>query len=478
MQAIRSWSAVAAAALLLAACGGGGEDDPPSERATLLVSQLGGQALTKDIDAGTTASGLIALAGPAKCNVDVRYIMYVTQDPAGQPATATAGVLVPSGTDAKCSGNRPVVLYGHGTTFTRTKNMAQVSDTDPDPNVDNSDNEAKLVMAMFAAQGYIVVAPNFLGYDRSSLTWHPYLNAETSAKDMVDGLRAAKAMLQKESATKASNVLFITGYSQGGHVAMATHRAIERDYANEFTVAASGPMSGPHDLATMVGVMTSDPTNGHVVAGGTLFTPMLLTSYQKSYGGIYGKPADAYQAAYAASAETLFPTDTPIPMLISQGKLPADPTFTRLFGEGGLLTESFRAAYPGSNFEAAAKRNTLLGWTPKHPVALCYGANDPTVPGFNSANLAADFIGHGVPAQMVSVFNLETPAASVPAPVQPVFGGFQQKVQQVYAAAAATGGDAAGKLAVGQAYHGTLVPPFCTTLVRGFFDQVQASLAP
>jgi acetyl esterase/lipase len=31
----------------------------------------------------------------------------------------------------------------------------------------SSDSEAQLVLAMYAAQGYIVVAPNYLGYDRS-----------------------------------------------------------------------------------------------------------------------------------------------------------------------------------------------------------------------------------------------------------------------------------------------------------------------
>ena len=29
--------------------------------------------------------------------------------------------------------------------------------------------------AVFAAQGYIVVAPNYAGYDGSTLDYHPYL---------------------------------------------------------------------------------------------------------------------------------------------------------------------------------------------------------------------------------------------------------------------------------------------------------------
>ena len=104
------------------------------------------------------------------------------------------------------------------------------------------DSEAALVMAMYAAQGFIVVAPNYLGYDQSSLGYHPYLDAETQAIDMIDGLRSAKKYLAQSSAVKASDKLLVTGYSQGGHVAMATHKIIERDYDHQqnFAFSTSG----------------------------------------------------------------------------------------------------------------------------------------------------------------------------------------------------------------------------------------------
>ena len=34
-----------------------------------------------------------------------------------------------------------------------------------------------MIAAMYAAQGFIVVAPNYAGYDISTLGYHPYLNA-------------------------------------------------------------------------------------------------------------------------------------------------------------------------------------------------------------------------------------------------------------------------------------------------------------
>ena len=447
MKTIRSWAPLALASLLLAACGG--SDDESAGRGAVLSGQLLGKVTIAQIDAATTASGAQALTGTAKCDVELRYLLYMTRDPAGAPATASAGALVPSGADPACNGERPVLLYAHGTTFTQTKNMANVS----------SDSEASLLMAMFAAQGFIVVAPNYLGYDRSSLGYHPYLNAEAQAVDMIDGLRAAKAHLVAESATKPSAKLFISGYSQGGHVAMATHKVIERDHASEFTVTAAGPMSGPYNLSKQFDVVIGP---GPVAAGATLFTPLLVTSYQRSYGGIYTTLSDVYQAPFDSAGDRLFPTDTPIDQLIAQGKLPADPTFTKMFGPGGLVTDAFRAGYAASNFRKASQTNTLLGWTPKRPgtVALCGGAQDPTIFFFNATDMQADFVSRNF---LAPAWDLEN-RASLPAGTagDQIYGGFQ-------AQKATAGANAQAR------YHGTLVPPFCTALVRGLFQQVLAA---
>ncbi len=437
------------ATLALVACGGGSSgDDPPPARATL----VGGQDVTTltraQIDGGVAANGLSALVGAAQCDVKVSIVQYITRAPNDELATAATAIMAPSGTSAACSGEKPVVLYAHGTSTDIGKNMANPTD-----------GEAFLTAAFYAAQGMIVVAPNYLGYTGSSFqtgrSWHPYLIAEAQAVDMVDALRAAKTSLANAS-TKPSNRLFITGYSQGGHVAMATHKVIERDYASEFTVTASGPMSGPYNLVKFGDVVTA----GTINAGATIFVPMLITAFQYTYRNIYTTPTEVYQAPYAATAENLLPSAKSVTQLIGEGKLPADPTFTRLFGTGGLLTDSFRAGYQTSNYRRALQTNTLLDWTPRRPMALCFGAQDPTVFGFNSTDAQAFFATRGV---AVPAFDLES-RASLPAGAtgDVLFGGFQ-------AAKAAAGANALAQ------YHGTLVPPFCNALVRAYFQQVLAS---
>ncbi|MBB3194506.1 alpha/beta hydrolase family protein [Roseateles terrae] len=450
-----------AASVMLSACGGGSNsasDDAPPARGTVILGQLGGKATTTQIDAGTSSKNIQTLTGAAKCDVDVHYVYYMTRDPGGNPATASTAVLLPTGTNAACTGNRPVLLYAHGTTTTKSFNMAQVT----------TNTEASLVMAFYAAQGFIVVAPNYLGYDRSGLNYTPYLNAEASAVDMIDGLRAAKSYLSSSATTtQPSTKLLVAGYSQGGHVAMATQKVLERDYASEFTVTASGPMSGPYNLVGFGDTIVSP--SGQVNAGATLFLPLMMTSFQKAYGNIYSATTDVYQSPYAATAETLFPTDTPLTDLIAAGKLPNDGgTFTKLFGTGGLLTDTFRAGYATSNFRKALQTNTLLNWSPQHPVALCGGANDPTV--FYAVNTPVAKTALGA---RVTAFNLEDATSVGPT----VNGGFKQAQAAVSAAAAASAptDPTAGPRAVQAQYHGTLVPPFCNAVVRGYFQSVLAA---
>src|SRR6202000_700233 len=114
---------------------------------------------------------------------------------------------------------QPIVLYAHGTQTDRAFTMT-----------DLSNDEALALAALFASQGYIVVAPNYAGYDTSTLAYHPYLIAAQQSQDMIDALKAARTALPAvttgTTGTTDNGQLFIAGYSQGGYVAMATQRAM------------------------------------------------------------------------------------------------------------------------------------------------------------------------------------------------------------------------------------------------------------
>ncbi|MDB5939319.1 MAG: hypothetical protein JWP77_1683, partial [Polaromonas sp.] len=79
------------------------------------------------------------------------------------------------------------------------------------------------------------------------------------------------------------------------------------------------------------------------------------------------------------------------------------------------------------------------------------------------------------PAGLLTVLNVDSPAAGAADPYAAAKAGFAQAKAGTASAAVAAGATDGGASAVVQAYHGGLVPPFCNAAARGFFQQVTAS---
>ncbi len=472
-------------AAVLAACGGGNdvasgpviEPANPNARGTIVanpppvLAAFTAAEYNAALSASASGRNLLALSGAPKCGINFHYMEYNTIGGTNEPTNATGGIMVPTGSDAACTGARPVLLYAHGTTIEKGFNMASPATS-----------EAGLVAAMYAAQGFIVVAPNYAGYDASRLAYHPYLNADQQANDMVDALRAARKAFPNVGAN-ASDKLLISGYSQGGFVAMAAMKAMQEKYASEFKVTALGGMSGPYALTSTLQTVFA----GGVNLGATVFSPLIFTSWQKAYGNLYASPSDVYEAAYATGIESLLPSSTlNFTTVFTTGKLPTklfsggalqtqDPSLNALFAAGvgtpNLIKDNYRQAVlsnPAHPVFAAAKTNDLTGWTPTRPVGMCVGSADPTVFASNTTTAATEFGKRGAGA-LVKVFNVED-AATVGAQVA---GGFQAAKAATAADPNAPGASPAEKVL--QAYHGGLVPAFCNVVTRGYFQQILAS---
>ena len=184
--------AVATAAFVVvcvAACGGGsGDAGPGGTPATQDAPRPTGSLLqtppvrTLTLTAGALKSllqngpsrdqTLLSLAGDPICDIEVRSLQYSTLGGAREATTASGALMLPSGTDTRCTGARPIVLYGHATHPEKIFNLANLGD-----NTNPAYTESLTLAAVFAARGYIVVAPNYAGYDSSTLGYHPFLNA-------------------------------------------------------------------------------------------------------------------------------------------------------------------------------------------------------------------------------------------------------------------------------------------------------------
>lgn len=514
---VRTMRLIAATSVLalLAGCGGNGGDSQSDEqtssappRGSLIENpprrlvSLSASDLTTLLTATAQGRQLLEFVSPPRCGIDIHQLRYHTVDPVSQPTTASGALMIPTGGDAACQGARPIVVYAHGASVERSYNIADVLD---------GDNVEGLLMAFaFAARGYIVVAPNYAGFDSSTLNHHPFLNADQQSKDTFDALIAARSALPTSTAsgTTYSDGLFITGYSQGGFVAMATHRLLQR---SGVAVTASAPMSGPYALAAFADAVFY----GQVVRSAPLFLTYLATGYERAYGDVYAGPGDVFEARYATGIETVLPTAGTRSDLFAQGRMPVDQLFSstppdpafapytpaatpadlahvfaRGFGPDHLITNTFRLAYlqdaqvnpdggfptltngmpaatPANGLRRAFKANDLRTWTPTAPVFLCAGNEDPTVLYLNTQLMRGYWTATG--AASVSLLDLDSDLA----PGDPdalrklAFAAAKEAIaQEAIANGAADGGAAA----VAEAYHSTLVPPFCLSAVQSFFD--------
>jgi acetyl esterase/lipase len=523
--------AVTLAAVLMAACGssagtsvvatstapGTVEENPPFR-----VGSLNAAAVAAELGASTVGAQLIANVGAPKCGVDLYYLKFWTLGGAGETTESSGAMLVPTG-GTGCTGPRPIVLYAHGTNFSKSMNLA-----------DPANQEGQLLAGLFAAQGYIVVAPNYAGYDISTLGYHPYLNAAQQSGEMMDILSAARTALPNtfSAATSDSGKLFVTGYSEGGHVAMATQRALQ---AAGTPATAAAPMSGPYALEALGDAIIF----GNVALASTGFFPLLTTSYQKSYGNIYSATTDVYSTTYATGIETLLPNATTLSStaalenLYTEGLLPATalfdsttpvvnipgqaalsaaltaalavpsnpanpdtPLFDLGFGSPYLMINDYRVSYaadaatnpdgavptpmagvplaaapPTQTLRLAMYKNDLRngGWAPKTPTLLCGGDQDPIV--FFSANtgtMAAFW--SALPAGLVTVLDVNGTPSGPYAAVQTGFIESQAQLLAYYQSAA--GGSlslAAAELQVVENYH-TNVLPYCALAAYAFFS--------
>ena len=505
---VRSLPILPAILSLLTACGGSSSDmpavSPQPQRGDLIESPPQKLASYSAADfapllgASETDKLLLQLAYTPKCAIDVHQLKYRTVDPAGNLIPVSGALMIPNGTDPSCQGPRPILLYAHGTSNDSTFNIADL------PN----NGEGLLVAAVFAAQGYIVVAPNYAGYDSSTLGYHPYLNGDQQSKDMIDALTAARSALPTSTAanTTDSGKLFVTGYSEGGYVAMATHRAMQ---AAGMTVTASGPMSGPYALSAFGDAIFEGEVSSHAPVNMVL----LLSSYQHAYGNIYNHPTDAVEAKYATGIDALLPSMTPVSQLESAGKLPHDalfdstppdpafaamtpattpatlaPVFAKGFGIDHLVTNSFRLAYlqdaqahpdggfptvtdglppasPGNALRQALKTNDQRNWTPTAPMLLCAGDSDPTVLYLNTQLMQS----YWTSASAVTILDIDSGSTSGD-PYATLKTAFTAAKDAVRLAAVTSGASDGGDSAVLDAYHVGLVSPFCLSAVKSFFD--------
>ena len=346
---IRRVCALALAASL-AACGGGGNDDtvtdgggtPPVRPADpegagqLQAATLLGTVAAADIAAALTSEESLAQDVVPRYAVTSYRLEYLTTDADGKAVRASGLVSVPQ----KAPGAKsPVLSYQHGTLFR-------------DAEAPSNNAVASEVAVVLASLGYIVLAPDYVGFGASKGAPHPYLLAAPSAAATVDFLTAARTW--RAQANVADNgQLFLTGYSEGGYVTMAAHRALQTSGSSHLQqLRMVVPGAGPYNVqATMDSLVDLVRDEQPVI--GALINPGFL----RYLGGSVQRE---------------------VRRLLLRALMPGDADV--------VYDARFIDRFLDDDVPYIAEFSSVHDWKPNLPVRLYHGQDDRTVPYASSAS--------------------------------------------------------------------------------------------
>ncbi|RZK18982.1 MAG: alpha/beta fold hydrolase [Hymenobacter sp.] len=326
--------------------------DPSTTPTTTSATVLTGSTLIGEYSAATLAARVqtVPLAGAlVKYPIKVYRLTYLTTTPEGQQTTASGAVLVPATTAA-----RPVLSYQHGTLTPSSESQA--------PSYYATNSDVWSVVSVLASTGYVVSAPDYLGYGASKALPHPYEHAASLASTSADMLRATREFCQQQSVS-VNQKNFLLGYSEGGYATMALHKYLQDNYATALPVTASAPGAGAYHKSA--------------------FAKYILQSTQPlSFLSTYVWVLRTYDRIYTLNRPYSFYYQSPY-----DTQLQADPFSAVPTQQSQLFANSFRQAVLTNSdaaLTATLTANDIYDWKPTAPLALFHGTADDYVPFFNS----------------------------------------------------------------------------------------------
>ena len=303
-------------------------------------------------------------------DVEMRRLSY-TMPFLGEQAAVSGAVFVPQAPGTSF----PVLVYHHGTTFQRLAAPSFKTDL------------TNLGYAM-ASMGFLVLMPDYLGLGESPLQ-HPYCHAQSEADAGWSMLETASALVWDLDVTLNGN-LYVTGYSQGGHGAMAMARATPPSALDEtLSLKAAAPLSGPYDMAgTQLPWILESPDYSQPA-----YIFYLLQGWNSVYGTLFESfgllpPTLRHLAGRFAGWRTFA-----IHQRHLSGRLDGD---VAAWGDGDHGRR-------GLALEAAAA-NDVHAWVPSVPLHMRYCTEDEEVLSANATSAYEAMVALG--AQDVEAYNL------------------------------------------------------------------------
>ncbi|OMI27144.1 hypothetical protein BTA31_11540 [Bacillus haynesii] len=291
----------------------------------------------------------------------------------GKPVVLSGLVTIPKGKE------KPSLLqYHHGTMLPIPMPGGEGSNDVPSlfngqaAQPDADFGETRMMILTFASEGYVVSAPDYAGYNVSKDLDHPYNIPNELANYSVDMIRATKE-LTTILEVKTDSKLFLTGWSEGGGAAVATHKDIEQKYSKEFNLIATSALAGPYDMPSMLQSNTLELEDDDLGENAGIYSWTLYSLLKFSNINI---PLDKiYKYEVQNSLDALNPPSSKVSEFIN---LP-------------FLQESIMSGDNEELLNVIEQLSLIDGWIPKAKIMLHSGKNDDIVPHYNTLNAYNNF---------------------------------------------------------------------------------------
>jgi len=308
----------------------------------------------------------------------------------------------------------------------------------------------------------IIIAPDYEGYGVSKDVPHPYLSEQVTAMQVADAVKYGLE-LYRAAAADSANLLsiksdwrtFAIGFSQGGAVALATHKYIEQTgLDNMLHFKGSMCCDGPYDLVSTIRYYYEDNgdsygiTTAHTKGKVTMpvVMPLILKGMYLTHPELKSYTIEDFLSQQLIDTGVLdwidskeYTTDQINTMWLNQirngidenGKKYTPEQMTELFStEKGPVwgkvekmfspavnsylsnTENFKTVptlpvnAPQALHRALADNSLTAGWEPKHRIVFFHSKNDMVVPYSNYLSFRdAHPAGEGIVYQINDTFS-------------------------------------------------------------------------
>jgi len=315
--------------------------------------------------------------------IKIVSIIYNTTDPKGNPILASGAIFYPS---ADVGYERLGTILGLHYTY--------------GANYEVPSQKMAVTEGLFSLFGYVVVAPDYIGYGASKDKVHPYYDVGSTGQAAADMLLAAKEYFASIS-RKVSHKVTVMGYSQGGQASLSFLKFVETMplYEDAFVIDQVFAGGGAYDLIKSYDAFVEKDYSSQPVT-----IPLLILG--QNYGDslnldlsqMFAEPLLSHYEEWIL--EKKYTTDE-VSAMMGETKL------TKI-----LAPQAFDTTNPNTKkFRGALKNNSLIvygkitNWTPKAKITLLHATKDTIVPYENTESAYKAFLAAGCNVTKVDIPN-------------------------------------------------------------------------